>query len=182
MVQLFEVPYSTLSDIDAGLALYARATRDGLRILMESLEMLGRTGFGADVSVGHGGFEIREGPVARDDLDDVSNANGFVALSTYQPHPSDPVDGYWRTIVKYGKMAPEFHDSVVFKRPQVMLAPGACFRTSGQPRPFYGRPIGPEDLLGHRDRAALSARGVRPVQAAFVLAVPMRWPSERVSK
>lgn len=180
-VELFEIPYSTLSNPNAGLTVLARATRHGLQVLMESLEMLGRTGFGADASVGHGGFTTREDPAPWGQLDDVPNANGFVALSTYQPGPGDPVHGYWQTFVKYGKMAPEFHGSVVFKRPQVMLKPGACFRTNGRPGPYYGTSIRSADLLGDRGQDALAARGVYPVQAAFALAVPMRWPTEETA-
>lgn len=176
--ELFEVPYSTLTRPDVGLTIYARVSKDGLAILSESLEQLGRTGFGADASVGHGGFDINVDSMPNTSLDEVPNANGFVSLSTHQPSALDPVDGYWQTVVKYGTMAPEFHDAVVFKRPQVMLAPGACFRTPGHPEPFYGGAISPDDLLSERDRSVLAARGVDPVQAAFCLAVPMKWSAE----
>lgn len=179
-VELFEVPYSTLSDPEAELTVFARASSAGLRVLIESLDILGRTGFGADASVGHGGFSVNEVHDSWPGLDDVPNADGFVSLSTYQPSVVDPVDGYWRAFVKYGKMAPEFHGSAIFKRPQMMLAPGACFRTREAPKPFYGAPIGSDDLLAQGDRAALASRGVEPVQAAFCLAVPMKWPTRGV--
>ena len=112
------------------------------------------------------------------ELDDVSDPDGFVSLSTFQPSPSDPVEGYWRSFIKYGKLAPEFHDAAVFKRPQVMLEPGACFRTGGVHRFFYGNAIGPDRLLSDGDRERLARRGVHPVQAAFALAVPMVWKEE----
>ena len=177
VVQLFEVPYSTLSRPSAALVVFARVLhRGGLELLLESLEMLGKVGFGADASVGHGAFRIRSDPIPCRELDDVSNADGFVSLSTHQPDPTDPTDGYWRTFIKYGKMAPEFHGSVVFKRPQVMLEPGSCFRVNGHPKPFYGTVVRSRDLLAERDRQTLSECGVHPVQAAFALAVPMKWP------
>ncbi len=175
--ELFEVPYSTLTRGDAGLTLFARGSTRGLDILTESLEMLARTGYGADASVGHGAFRVNGGPSTCPALDDVPHSNGFVSLSTYQPAPSDPIDGNWQAFVKYGKMAPEFHDSVVFKRPQIMIKPGACFRTSGPPQSFCGGPIRPEDLLDDADCKVLAQRGVRPIQGAFGLAVPMRWPN-----
>lgn len=173
--ELFPISYSVLSSPDVGLTLYARATKGGLDILTEALEMLGRTGFGARASTGHGGFEMEGNPVLSSEMDDVPGSDGFVSLSTFQPSSADPVEGYWRSFVKYGKLAPEFHHAAVFKRPQVMLEPGACFRTGGTPRSFYGVAIGPGRLISDGDRERLAHRGVHPVQAAFALAVPMVW-------
>ena len=191
---LFEVPYSNLSQrvrdaqdsdlaksvdtCDGTLTLYTRASSGGMEILLEALEILGRTGFGADASVGHGGFEPVREPQPCPALAEVPDADGFISLSTYQPAPTDPTDGLWRVFVKYGKLAPEFHNIAVFKRPQVMLAAGACFRTFSAPRPFYGGPIGPDRLLSPQDERSLATVGVYPVQAAFCLALPMRWPSD----
>ena len=177
---LFEVPYSDLSEPDRGLNIYVRASRSGMKTLMQALGMLGRTGYGADASVGHGGFELNEGPQPCPELVDVPAADAFISLSTYQPVATDPVDGFWRILVKYGKLAPEFHDTAVFKRPQVMLQAGACFQTGSFPRPYYGGPIGPDRLLAPADRQSLAILGVHPVQAAFALAVPARWqPTKR---
>ena len=173
--ELFEVPFSNLSKSDGSLTIFARAAAGGLQILLEALEMLGRTGYGADASVGHGGFELDGDPTPCPELDNVPRADGFTSLSTFQPAATDPVEGFWRLFVKYGKLAPEFHSSAVFKRPQVMLAAGACFRTKHPPKPFYGTRIGPEHLLSKSARESLAARGIYPVQAAFALAVPMIW-------
>ena len=175
--QLFPITYTALTAPDGHLSIYARYA-DGLDMLVETLTLLGRSGFGADASVGHGGFEVVGDPEPCQELVDVAGANGFVSLSTYQPASDDPVDGAWRTFVKYGTLAPEFHDVAVFKRPQVMLEAGATFRTSGSPKPFYGGVIASERLLGAGAQEALAARGVRPVQAAFALAVPMNWTGE----
>ena len=176
--ELFPVSYSDLSLPGAGLMLYARGTGASLDILTDALEMLGRTGYGARASTGHGGFELEGDPVLAPELDDIPGADGFVSLSTFQPSPNDPVEGYWRSFVKYGKLAPEFHGVAVFKRPQVMLEPGACFHTGGPPHAFYGGAIGPDRLLSDGDRERLSRMDVRPVQSAFALAVPMVWKRE----
>ncbi len=176
--ELFSVSYSDLNVPDASLTIYARAIEGDLDILTKALEMLGRAGYGARASTGHGGFNLEGGPEPCPELDDVPNASGFVSLSTFQPAASDPADGYWRSFVKYGKLAPEFHSDAIHKRPQVMLEPGACFRTSGPPNPFYGSAIAPGRLLSDDGRERLAQRGVRPVQAAFALAVPMVWKSE----
>lgn len=178
---LFEVSYSKLSDPEAHLTIYARSNKEGLDILVKSLGLLGQTGFGARASTGYGGFEISSDLEPCPELDDVPGADGFVSLSTYQPAASDPVEGYWRSFIKYGKMTSEFHSmNTIFKRPQVMLEAGACFRSNASPKPFYGGVIDTGRLLGDDDRQKLATRGVHPVQAAFALAVPMVWKEESV--
>ena len=176
--ELIEVPYSNLNKPDGNLTVFARASSRGMRILEEALEMLGRTGYGADVSVGHGAFELKGKPTPCPELDNIPEADAFISLSTFQPAATDPKDGFWRLFVKYGKLAPELHTTAVFKRPQVMLASGACFRTKSHPKPFYGVPIGPERLLCKSARESLAARGIHPIQAAFGLAVPVIWQPE----
>lgn len=177
--ELFEVPFSDLSrsgDAEAHLTIFARAAGEGGQaILMEALELLGHTGYGADASVGQGAFEIDRTLMPCPELDQVPGADGFVALSTFQPRAGDPGEGFWRVFVKYGKFAPELHGDAIHKRPQVMLEPGACFRTGGAPKPFYGGPIGSERLMSPLARESLAAAGVHPVQAAFALAVPIVW-------
>ena len=178
---LFEVRYSELGDADGRLTVYARAASDGLAVLMEALETLGRTGYGARATSGYGAFDLDGDPAARTELDDVPGADAFVSLSTFQPAPSDPTEGCWRAFVKYGKMAPEFQSAAIFKRPQAMLEPGACFHVRGAPRPFYGTAIEPERLLSEGDRRRLAEMDVRPLQPAFALALPMIWEKEKYS-
>ena len=75
------------------MTIYARITTGDGRppCLWTRVEMLGWTGFGADASVGHGAFEVDGTLVHRVlDLDDVPGANGFIALSTFQPTSDDP--------------------------------------------------------------------------------------------
>ena len=50
-------------------------------MLIEALEMMGRTGYGADASVGHGAFDLEPTVVHFPRLDDVPGADGFVARS-----------------------------------------------------------------------------------------------------
>ena len=173
---LFEVPYSSLNGPDKHLIIYCRASQHGMDVLMRAVKMLERTGYGADASVGHGSFELEGEPQVCSELSDVPDADGFISLSTYQPAVADPTDGFWRIFVKHGKLAPEFHDKAVFKRPQVMLEAGACFRTGDPPKPFYGAAIEPDRLLGGSVKSALAGLDVWPVQAAFALAVPIKWP------
>lgn len=173
---LYEVRYSDLDGGDgARLTIYARASSAGVEILTEALATLGREGYGARATSGHGAFDIDGEPTPCPELDDVPNADAFVSLSTFQPARDDPTDGFWRAFVKYGKMAPDFHFAATFKRPQTMLEAGACFRVGGAPRPFYGGAVSTERLLSEGDRQRLAEIGVHPVQAAFALALPMVW-------
>ena len=80
--------------------------------------------------------------------------------------------------MKYGKLGPDFGVRSVFKRPQFMLRPGACFR---QPPPlpeWAGRLIPSEHLIPAATLDELRDRGIHPVQPAFALAVPMKWAKE----
>lgn len=180
--ELFEIPFSDFSrsdDTEAHLTIFARtADPEGEAMLLDALKMLGCTGYGADASVGHGAFEIDPDLTPCPEFDDVPGAAGFIAFSTFQPTALDPGEGFWRSFVKYGKLAPELHSAAVHKRPQVMLEPGACFRTYGAPKPFYGGPIGSDRLLSRPARESLAAVDVHPVQAAFALAVPMVWQQD----
>ena len=178
---LFPTAYRQLSESNAALTLFARTTAEGTAILRDALALLGQTGFGANASVGYGGFEVVGDPEPCPELDEVPDADGFISLSTFQPAPADPTEGYWRMLIKYGKLAPEFqrlHPQAAFKLPQVMLQPGACFRTGDRPAPFYGNAIGPERLFAPEVRQALAEHNVEPVHPAFALAVPMAWQGE----
>jgi len=155
------------------LTIYARVRADFLDTLTILLEELSARGFGADTSAGRGQFRLLGGPEPADHLDAANGADGLVVLSTFQPGPQDPTDGFWQPFVKYGKLSPDFGLENVFKRPIVLFRPGACFRTD-QPPPFLGRAIPPRELLSTHTVAALADRGVRPVHLAFGLAVPCR--------
>lgn len=100
-------------------------------------EILGRIGLGKKRSSGRGCFEVSEfRPYP--ELATVSNANAFVLLSNYVPAQGDPVEGYYKTIVKYGKTEADFVSNP-FKKPILMLTPGSVFRVNGEVKPFYGR-------------------------------------------
>lgn len=96
------------------------------------------TGYGKRKSVGYG--QIKSfGFAAFDGFADISEANGFVALSNFVPASSDPTDGFWTTIVKYGKLGEEGTASgQPFKRPLIQLAAGSCFYDAPI-RDWYGR-------------------------------------------
>lgn len=123
---------------DALLDLYARATDAGLDELRQLLQDLSKVGYGRDKSVGLGQFTVG----AVEDMsawDTLPSASGFISLSSYVPAPYDPAHGRWRLRVKLGKLGETLALSEhPFKRPLLQLEPGAAFRTTGHPRPWYG--------------------------------------------
>ncbi|HEX5482330.1 MAG TPA: hypothetical protein VFZ08_06860 [Terriglobia bacterium] len=160
------------------LSLYARVAVGKEAVLTNLLRLLADSGFGADVSTGFGHFGLAEGWEDASGLDRMEGANGWISLSTFQPAAGDPTEGYWQSFVKYGKLGPDFGIADVFKRPQWMLRPGACFRSKGLIREWYGRPIEAGDLLSAPALAELDSRGIHPIQPAYALAVPFVWPKE----
>lgn len=101
--------------------------------------MLAQGGYGKKRTTGKGafslnsferfnGFGLPEGVIA----------NGFVMLSHFVPAATDPTDGAWKVRVKYGKLGDEkTFCGNPFKKPLIMLQPGAVFRTEN-PKLWYG--------------------------------------------
>jgi len=165
-----------LAPHQAYLSVYARVTDSFRPNLLRLLDELSRSGFGADSSAGLGQFELQGEPEPADWLDAApTTCQGCVALSTFQPAAHDPTDGLWEAFIKYGKLGPDFGLDNVFKRPMLMLRPGACFKTAVS-RPFLGRAVPMEELLPADACEALRSQGRRAVQFAFALSVPFPSP------
>jgi CRISPR-associated protein Csm4 len=102
-----------------------------------------RNGFGRRKSAGHGAFRIEsEGLVeAGGELPRVEIPNGFVTLSAWVPRRGDPTDVTYRTRVKRGKLAEALALPSPWKKPLLMLEPGAvaclCKKEKGV-REWYG--------------------------------------------
>ena len=160
------------------LSIYARVEEGRESWAGELFTLLGQFGYGADARVGAGEVEIVGGPEPVSELDSAESGGGWVSLSTFQPAPGDPTEGYWRSFVKYGKLGPDIPVSAVFKRPQWMLRAGACFREGSERRDWYGRWIPANALFPVVTAEELRAQGVEAGQPAYALAVPLRWSSE----
>jgi len=164
---------------DALLTLYFRAADDSAAdLLLELLHELSLTGFGADIATGRGQFDIPADPRPADDLDaPPTRANGLICLSTFQPAPADPADGFWEAFPKFGKVAADLGLSDVRKYTLIMFRPGACFRAQ-PPRPFLGRALAMDYVLPTDAAAALRDRGIEIIHPAFGLTIPGRflWP------
>ncbi|MBI4540734.1 MAG: hypothetical protein HY704_14630 [Gemmatimonadetes bacterium] len=159
------------------LSIYVRVARAFAERLLELLDALSQHGFGADASVGKGQFTFPEGypvlePVAALDAP-LPGTDAVISLSTFQPGPADPVDGYWEAFVKSGKLGPDLGLADVRKNPLIMLRPGACFR-SDTTRRVLGRAIPASQLLPAQARSELSRRDVTVIHPAFGLGVPAR--------
>ncbi len=106
-----------------------------------------RNGFGRRKSAGHGAFRIvgDEGLVeAGAELPQVANPNGFVTLSAWVPRRGDPTKVTYRTRIKRGKLAETLAIPSPWKKPLLMLEPGAVARLSkkdGPLREWYGRMV-----------------------------------------
>lgn len=153
------------------LSLYVRI-EDGFEDrFMELLSSLAREGFGADVSTGYGAFRLAGPPEPLPRWYEQPDANGLIVLSTFQPAPNDPTDGYWEAFVKYGKLGPGFGVVNVFKRPIVLLRAGASFRSESK-REFLGRALPAVEFLEPETMRQLRIQGLDPIHIAYGLAVP----------
>ncbi|MDD2366189.1 MAG: hypothetical protein PHN84_08505 [Desulfuromonadaceae bacterium] len=123
---------------DGTVQIYAKVREgfeDDLRLLFE---LVSHSGFGAKKSSGKGAcsvekFELFSG------FDRNAKSSGFVTLSHYVPAQNDPTDGAYKTMIKYGKLGEEkTFSGNPFKKPLIMLKPGAVFKTDDV-KPYYGR-------------------------------------------
>lgn len=156
------------------LDIYLRVANGYHRLVFELFQKLADVGFGADVSVGRGQFEVASELEPADWLDRRSDrSQGMVVLSTFQPGLSDPTTGYWQSFVKYGKIGPDFGLENIFKRPLLMFRPGACFQMEDAPsRPWFGRAVPMAELVSPSIARDLREEGVNLMHIAYGLAVP----------
>lgn len=104
----------------------------------EVFSLLGETGIGRKKSSGKGAFKLVEiEPFSA--LSGIDGVNAFVSLSNFVPGPKDPTDGWYKAMVKYGKLGEEYANlENPFKKPLLMLKAGAVFRITGGVREYYG--------------------------------------------
>jgi CRISPR-associated protein Csm4 len=160
------------------LSVYARVADGNEDRLIELFDMLSAVGYGADTSAGKGSF-VREGELEPADWleEGVVGANGVIVLSTFQPAMRDPSNGYWELFTKYGKIGPDFGMENVFKRPLIMMRPGACFQCAPN-KPVLGHALPMYAFLDEDQAAGLEQRGVSLIHPAFGLTVPITIPEE----
>ncbi len=104
-------------------------------------------GFGKRKSTGAGAFKItRLLEAANEVLPQADRPNGFMSLSAWVPARTDPPDVSYKTRVKRGKLAEQYAIPGPWKKPLLMLEPGAVARLlEGEPgREWYGQLV--EDM------------------------------------
>jgi len=86
-----------------------------------------RNGFGRGKSTGRGAFRIEKPGLveANGILPQVAQPNGFVTLSAWVPRRGEPSDVTYRTRIKRGKLGEALAIPSPWKKPLVMLKPGA---------------------------------------------------------
>lgn len=144
--------------------IYMKLRADFVATARDLFDYLGATGYGKRKSVGYG--QIREVQFEEfAGFPEPADANGFMSLSNFVPAPGDPTNGYWRHLIKYGKLGEEFALPNPFKHPLIMLEAGSTFYTTDI-RQYYG------GFVPH-----LSPAQPQAVQYAFALPVAMRLPT-----
>lgn len=124
-----------------------------------------RNGFGRRKSAGAGAFRIVRPLEVADDLwPTVENPNGFVSLSAWVPTPDDPSKVSYRPRIKRGKLGEQFALPTPWKKPLLMLEPGAVAQlpVGDKLKPYYGQLV--ENM--HETKAGI-------VQYAYALPLPV---------
>jgi len=144
------------------ITIYVKVVDEFESIARELFDYLAKTGYGKRKSVGYGwvellGFDPFPGfPSPKD-------ANAFVSLSNFVPRAIDPRQGYWKVLIKYGKLGEEYASSDnPFKRPLLMFSAGSLFYDSPI-RDYYGQLV-----------TDLSPSHPEVVQYGLALPVPLK--------
>ncbi len=158
--------YSLKEIIIPEISIYLKAVSDEWKTrVVQLLKEVSKSGFGRKKSIGKGQFLIEE--VVDFDFPQITNPDGFVALSNFCPDQNDPVEGLYKTFIKYGKLGEEFtFCGNPFKRPLLMIKTGSVFKTGSRPKEFYGRIV---------------MEGIAPAKPevlhyAYAFAVPIKYP------
>lgn len=154
------------------LSVYIRTmSRDAQDLCFDLFYDLSLLGFGADASTGRGQFEIRDEPEVMTGIDaPIENANAVIALSTFQPGPTDPIDGMWDAFPKFGKLGPDLGVPDVRKNTLILFRPGACFRAP-HTLDFLGRTVPMDELFPTQTVTALTKQDLAVVHPAFALTI-----------
>lgn len=106
-------------------------------VLKPLVQMMFLLGIGKNKSTGKGSFELN-GWHEEQELFNCPKANAYMALSNFIPAPSDPAEGWYKPLVKFGKLDREYAMSETpFKKPLLFFQAGAVFRTE-QVNLYYG--------------------------------------------
>lgn len=120
--------------------IFVKTNLFNLQQLKDIFEFIALSGFGRSASSGKGALELidcREETVSFS----VSDVNAFMSLSSFVPNDSDPIQGYYQLITKWGKLGGDYAKSEIpFKKPLIMFSAGSVFFDTPI-REYYGRLI-----------------------------------------
>lgn len=137
----------------------------------QCLHVVGEIGVGRHKSWGKGSFHLIDFSQFSGFVSP-GNANAFTSLSNFVPAASDPTRGFYRTLVKYGKVGTtSITEGYPYKNPLLMIPAGAVFFTEGLPRQFYGRLV-----------ESVYPSDSKIVQYGLALAIPARIPDDEVNE
>jgi CRISPR-associated protein Csm4 len=127
------------------IVIYMKNNYFGKDALFKIFSFISKSGYGADKSIGKGRFEFEIEENFK--LPESQTPNAFLTLSNYFPTNNDPTDGYYETIVKFGKLGGDWAKSkdknwpkdkkTYFKMPIIFIAPGGVFKTD-RIKEYYG--------------------------------------------
>jgi CRISPR-associated protein Csm4 len=139
LFELEEYAINTKESMADYISVYLKI-KDGYEDTVMSLfRDLSLSGYGAKKSAGKGSFDIIGGLEEFKKFVAFDGSNAFISLSNFVPAPDDPTEGYYKTIVKYGKLGGEYtFSSNPFKKPILMLTAGSVFLTNGILKQYYG--------------------------------------------
>lgn len=169
--QLYHSSSMALRDVCDELIVYVRTTHDYSSRVYDLFQLLSETGFGADVTTGRGEFEVVGELESCSKFESIPDPNASIVISTFQPKNGDPIDGVWDARIKYGKVGPDFGLGNVFKRPIVLLKPGATFF---EHKKWFGRAIRMRELLEESVATHLQSINIGLIHPAFGLALSAR--------
>ena len=151
-----------------------------LGCLSECWRWVERNGFGRGKSRGHGSFRIerRDGQTlapAGAELPHVDEPNGFVTLSAWVPKKDDPTTVTYRTRIKRGKLAEALAIPSPWKKPLLMLEPGALAKLEdGETvHEWYGRMVGDMHWVGDSVPEAQRQAVKNVVQYGYAFPLPV---------
>ncbi len=127
---------------DLNWVIYLSFGQDQSLISLEEIKQmfnfLSLSGYGKRKSTGKGSFEIID--IKQHKLPEANNPNAFISLSNYVPAPSDPADGFYELVLKYGKLGGDYavNKPGPWKKPLRMIKAGSVFRINGELKDYYG--------------------------------------------
>lgn len=167
--ELAFVDTSGVEPVGLEVSIYVKARDEAWVERAEKLfKRLSRSGYGAKKSAGYGHLALASWEPFRAFDEPPPGANGFISLSHWVPASQDPTQGFYATLVKYGKLGEALAAAEnPFKFPLIMLKAGSSFYADAPIRAWYGRLV-----------EGIAPAAPQVVQYGYAFAVPACLPVE----